>query len=290
MSFNLPSNFILEFTAATQMLRQIKGGKLRSKVMVGTHKGEGASPVNQYGSVEFAAPAGRFAPINLTNIDVARRWVYPNDYELAQPLDQYDLLRLIEDPRGPMTEAAVLAAGRREDRTIIAAATGVAQVGKQGGTAEAFDTANFQIPAGGVGLTLDKMREAKKIFYEANVDVEMETPTMVIGPEQWQDLISQPEVTSRDFNAGGALENGRLPNILGYDIVVTNLLPEVSAGVRGCFTFVKSGIHLGVWKDVESSFDYRPDLAGRPEQMFMCLTHGGTRLEQGRVIQILATE
>lgn len=290
MSVDLPNNFILEFNAATELLLQVVPARLRGTVMSGTHTGEGASPVNQYGTLEMREANTRFGPLNVTHIDVTRRWVYPTDYELAQQLDKRDLLRLIEDPKGPMAQAAALAVARREDLSIITAATATANIGKQGGSTETFDTATYQIASGSVGLTLDKMRDAMKRFMEANVDVRSERPTLLIGPEQWEDLLSSAEVTSGDFNRGYANETGIIPNLLGFQIIQTNQLPEVSAGVRGCLAYVKSGIHFGSWKDVENRVDERTDLEGIPYQMYTCMTHGVTRTQQGKVIQILCSE
>lgn len=289
MSVNIPAHFILEFNANTALLLQIKGGKFRSRVMNGTHRGEGASPVSQFGSVEMAAPAGRFADKNYTDIDVARRWVYPEDNEVNQRLDKYDLLRLIEDPKGPMAQAAVLAVGREEDRQIIAAATATANVGKQGGSTEPFDTSTYQIASGSVGLTVDKLRTIRRTFGEANVDLEAERPQLAIGPAQMDDLLSQIEVTSGDFNSARALENGRVLSYMGFDIFETNLL-AVASSVRSCLAFVKSGLHFGTWMPPQSRIDEDTTKASNPWVLSTMMTTGATRLEQGRVIEVLCTE
>jgi len=289
MSVNIPSHFILEFNAQTALLRQIKGGKFRSRVMNGTHTGEGASPVSQFAGVEMQTAGSRFAPINYVDGDVARRWVYPEDKELPQRLDKRDLLRLIEDPKGPMAENAVMAVGREEDRQIIAAFNATANIGKQGGSTEAFDTANFQIASGSLGLTVDKLREVRKKFGAANVDLEAETPNLAISPAQMDDLLSQIEVTSADFNTARALESGRVMRYMGFDIFETNLLP-VASGVRSCFAWVKSGVHFGTWKSPTSRLDEAKHLSGYPWVLYTEMTTGATRLEQGRVIEILCSE
>lgn len=292
MSVNIPNNFILEFNTATALLRQIRGGKFRSRVMNGTHRGEGASPVNQYGTVEMAAPAARFAPVNAQDIEVTRRWVYPLDRELPQFLDRADLVRLIEDPKGPMSEAAALAVGREEDIQIINGLIGEARVGKQGATTEAFDTANFNIAAafgGGAGLTVDKLRRARRIFGQANVDLEVEMPYLAVGPAQMDDLLAQVEVTSKDFNSGMALETGRVMRYLGFEIFETNLLP-LSGADRTCIAFVKSGGHFGTWMSPQSRIDEVPALSMTPYLLKTTMITGATRLEQGRVITIQCTE
>ena len=59
---------------------------------------------------------------------------------------------------------------------------------------------------------------------------------------------------------------------------------------RRCFAFVKSGLHLGVWKDMASRVDERRYLSGIPWQIYACATAGATRLEQGKVIEVKCAE
>lgn len=289
MSVNLvPKHAVLEFSAATAMLLQVRGGKFRNRVMNGSHKGEGASPVNQFGLVDMATPAGRFAPKNLTQIDVARRWVYPEDSDLTVPIDNFDLQRLIEDPKGPIAEAVAIAIAKKEDRQIIAAFDATAAVGVRGATSEAFD-ANFSIASGSVGLTVDKLREVRRKMAIANVDLEAERIQLAITPYQMDDLLSQIEVTSGDFVSGRALEEGRILRYLGMDIFETNLLP-ISSGTRSCFAFVKSGVHFGTWMAPETDVYQEKTLAGDPWMVSAKMVTGATRLENGRIVRVYCTE
>ena len=71
---------------------------------------------------------------------------------------------------------------------------------------------------------------------------------------------------------------------------VDSALPLVSANTRGVLAFVKSGVHLGVWKDIETRVDERKDLSSIPWQIYTCASAGAVRLEQGKVVQILCNE
>ena len=44
------AQYRIEFAKRASLLLQQRGSKLRNHVMVGSHKGEGASPVDQYGA------------------------------------------------------------------------------------------------------------------------------------------------------------------------------------------------------------------------------------------------
>jgi hypothetical protein len=83
--------------------------------------------------------------------------------------------------------------------------------------------------------------------------------------------------------------SGRVTNFLGFDIVVSEYLTKVSAD-RYNIAFVKSGLYLGVWEDMVSDVSQRKDLSGQPWQHYVKSTFGATRIEQGKVIRILATE
>ena len=304
MSLNINTNqFKLEFSDRVELLLQERGSKLRQFASVQTHTGsKQASPVNQVGAIQGSTPAGRFAPLNRVDAPTARRWVLPTDRELPQLLDKFDMLRYTQDFKGPFAENAALDIGRWMDDLMIEAATGTATTGELGGSTEAFNTTDYRIAAdfgasASVGLTVAKMIELRKRFAEANVDLDMEPPTLVITPTQEANLLNQVEVVSTDYNMRPVLVDGRVKSFLGFNIVVTNRTTEnggnlgvVNTDERRCFAFVKSGLHLGIWKDIETRVDERKDLSSIPYQIYTCATAGATRLEQGKVIEVLCDE
>jgi len=181
------------------------------------------------------------------------------------------------------------------DELVIEAALGDAKTGENGGTTESFDTTNYSIAAdlgasGDVGLTVEKLIEAQKIFQDANVDLEMEKPTIVIAPKQHADLLRQTEVVSRDFNDRPALVKGMVTEFMGFNIVVSNQLDVVSTDQRTCFAFVQSGLYLGIWNEIQSDAHQRFDLEANPWELTTTLSAGATRLEQGKIIRVLCDE
>lgn len=298
------NQFKIEFSDRVELLLQERGSKLRQFTREETHTGaKQASPVNQVGAITGATPAGRFAPLNRIDAPTDRRWVFPTDRELPQLLDKFDMLRYSQDFKGPYVENAALDIGRWLDDLIIEAATGDAKTGELGTGTESFDTTNFRINANfgasaSVGLTVPKLIELQKRFMEANVDIDVEIPTVVITPRQHADLLNQVEVVSRDYNVRPVLgQDGMVRQFLGMNIVVTNRTTEnggkmgvVNSDERRCFAFVKSGLHLGIWKDIETRIDERKDLSSIPWQIYTCATAGATRLEQGKVIEVLCDE
>ena len=294
MSVNIPDHFVSQFSSDIELLLQQKGSKLRQHVTTGTHQGKQASPVNQIGAITAQAPAGRFAPKNRTDASMARRWVFPQDKEVDQLLDKFDMLRLIEEPRPEYVRNAAHAIGRAFDDEIIDTLIGTSVTGETGTGSEAFDTTNFGIAndfgsAAAVGLTVAKMIEMNRIFEEADVDLDSDPVTMIIGPLQHANLLNQVEIVSTDFNMKPVLVEGRVRSFLGANMVVSNRL-DLTGSDRQVIAFVKSGAYLGLWKDIQTNVSVRNDLSSEPWDMYSCATFGATRLEQGKIQSILCSE
>jgi len=293
MTINAASLYAQEYATRTQLLLQQTDSKLRGRVMTGSHVGEQASPVDQLGQVELQDPAGRFAPLGRTDAAVARRWVDPTDKELNQQFDSFDKLRIISDPQSQYAANSVAAVNRFYDSLLITAALATSKTGKTGTGTEAFDTAYSIAAAFGAaaatGMTVKKLIETRRLWRAAFVDLEAEQMTLVIGSTQEANLLNEAQVVSTDFNDRPVLVDGRLVRFLGFDIIVSERLTKVGND-RYCLAWVKSGMYLGVWADMVSNVTQRTDLSSQPWQHYVKVTAGATRLEQGKVIRILATE
>lgn len=295
MSINIPSHFNIQYATDVQLLLQQQGSLLRSRVSTGEHTGKQASPVDQMGATEAQTPAGRFAPLGNINFTVDRRWVFPTDVDHPQRLDKNDMLRLFNSQKylAKMQQNAANAMGRKIDDIIIAAALASAVTGETGSGSEAFDTTNHVVAnsfgaSGAVGLTVAKLIEMRRIWETANVNLGQEDITMVIGPKQHANLLQQQELISRDYGPP-RLENGMVKEAMGISFVVSNRL-TTSGSDRYCLGFLRSGLYLGVWNDVETRVTERDDLSSIPWQVYTFGTFGATRLEAGKVIRVSATE
>ena len=290
--------YTTQFSTNLELLLQQRGSMLRGRMREGFHVGKMASPINQVGAVTMRQPRGRFAPLERQDAEYVRRWVFPQEGDITQLVDTFDELQTIVDPKSPLTEAAALATGRAWDDCIIANATGTAQLGQDasGLTSETFSTANFQIAStfgssAASGLTVAKFIEAKRILRHYHNELESDQPTMVIGSQQESDLLNQVEIVSTEFADAPKLVDGRVKRFLGFDIVVMERLPQTTVNTtRGVLCFVKSGMYLGMWKDLTNNIDPRVDLTGRPWQIYTSAMFGATRLQPGKVLQILCAD
>jgi hypothetical protein len=290
--------YTTQFSTNLELLLQQKGSKLRGRCREGFHVGKMASPINQIGALSLKAPAGRFAPLPSQQAAYDRRWVFPQEGELPQLVDTFDELQTIVDPKSGLVETAANAVGRAWDDCLLLQATGTSNLGQDANslTTEAFSTTNFQIAstfgsASASGLTVAKIIEARRILEHYHNDIEMDRPTMVIGSQQHSDLLNQVQVVSTEFSERPVLVEGVVRQFLGFDVVISERLPQTTVGsVRGVLAFVKSGLYLGVWKDMTNNIDVRTDLSGRPWQILTQTMYGATRTQPGKVIQILCSD
>ena len=281
-----------EFQAQVKHLLQQQGSRLRAAVENQTHGGRQAVALDQIGTVTAVEKQARHAELPVVNVPHARRWVFPTRYEFRDFVDRADTLRMLWEPGNKYAQAFSYALGRAQDQKIIAAMTGTAVIGETGdGTStEAFDTTNCQIAAGGVGFTLDKLKQALQIQMSFNIDIANEARYVAVSSKQYQDFLKETQVTSGDYNRDYVLENGRLTQILGYRLIHTELLSVTAAsgGVRTCLVWVPSGVNFSSWEDVRTPIDWIPER--QAWQVAATGDFGATRLEQGRVISVLCQE
>ncbi len=297
MSENLPKLFVETFSTVLMLKLQQTQSMLRGRVMEGQHIGKQASPVDYIGDVQMKAPAGRFSPNQPQETDFQRRWVTPVDKEAYQLIDTFDKLRLLQDPTSRYSDVAAAAVAREWDDRIIACAFATATIGDTTGvglTTESFSTTYWQIAStfkstAASGLTVAKMIEAKRIMRKAQVPVDTETRTWVTNSQGESDLLNQVQIVSTEFSDKPVLQEGKVTRFLGWDIVYSERLISTS-NVRQNIALVKSGAYLGVWKDVENDLYRRRDLSGLPWQLATLMSSGATRLEPGRLLQVLCAD
>ena len=295
MADNIASVYAVQYGTNISLLLQQKGSKLRGAVQTGSYKGKQSEVVTQYGATSARAVSTRYQPIVPVNTPNNRRWVFPEDYDWADLIDNFDKLRLLADPQSAYSQNGLYAMGRAIDDVIISGIFGTNKTGEAGGTTTNFDTANQQVAvnyaaAGNVGLTVDKLREARRILMENEVDLDAEPAYCAISAEQHDDLLGQLQVTNADFNTDApVLQDGKVTRFLGINFIHTERLPT-SSGFRRCPVWVPSGVHLGMWNDIASNVTQRRDLSSHPFQVYLMGTFGATRTEEKKVVDILCAE
>jgi len=285
-----------QYTTLLELLLQQKTSKLRDAVSTGVHVGKMASPVQQIGVLSVRAPAGRYSSITFDIPNYTRRWVFPTDRELAVPLDTFDELRTIVDPKAAINGTVESAYNRFFDDLIITAFNASASTGVDASslTTETFDTTNARVASdynagAATGISYPKLTEAWRIMRHYQVDLDAEPPMFIAGSRQEDELKRLLEVANRDYNPSGAVQSGTIPRLAGFNIMISERLP-VASNVRTCFAWVKSGMYLGIWRDMNVKISNRDDLSSQPWQLYSMATAGATRLQQFKVIEVLCSD
>lgn len=295
MSINLPSHYTISFSTSISLLLQTLGQKLRMCVTEAPYVGKQASVVDQIGSVEMQPVVGRFAPMGRVDAAVDRRWVVPADYDLPQMIDTFDKLRLLTDPESKYVQNAVIAAGRQIDRTILVATTAVARTGEQGGTNTSFNSNNTTtVSIGGTNsrLNVPKLLNVKEKMRAQFVDFDTDEIYCPLTAKDESSLLNEIQIVSRDFNDPAdkpVMVEGKLRRFLGINFVYCELAESVMAVGSTRIdipVWAKSGMHLGIWNDIQTSIDRRTDIQGIPWQSYVYLTVGATRVEENKVYVI----
>jgi hypothetical protein len=221
----------------------------------------------------------------------ARRRLSLASYEYADLIDNQDKVRMLIDPTSSYAMAAAAAMGRAMDDVIITAFDAAANTGETGSTSTSFDTnQDVAVSVGGAdtNMNLTKLREAKKLLDEADVDPSIPR-YIVLGPSQIHALLADTSVTSADFNTVKALVQGEINQFMGFNFIMSNRLSVDANNVRTCFAWAEEGMALGVGQDVNARIDERAD-KGYATQVYYSMDIGATRMQENMVVRIKCDE
>lgn len=311
MSVQVNTAFVQQYSTNVMMLLQQQGSRLRSTVMNYTFQGKAASMAEQFGNVSPVRNQSRHSDTPLISTPQDKRWIYPNDYDWADLIDQQDRLRMLVDPSGPYTMAGAWAMGRAIDDEIISGVLNSNNTGENGttatGTLYAYNSNSQSVAAtvgasAATGLNVAKLRAAKKILLQAEVDVDNDQLFMAITAKQHDDLLNEVQAINLDYNTRPVLVDGKISSFMGFNFVHSERIPggasfnsAINTGVTSADSdgsyvantrwmvpfWAKSGVGLGMWNDIQTSVDRRPDKRNS-WQVYVTGTFGAARLEEKR--------
>lgn len=285
MSNEIPVWNVIDYKSTVELLLQQRGSKLRGAVMEDSYHGKAGKAVNQIGAVTAQKRTSRHADTPLIETPHDARWVFPSDYEWADLIDNADKLRVIADPTSPYAINGAMSLGRSMDDLIIVAATGDAKTGEDGDTTTSFSNTASTTTG---GLTVAKLREAMQLLIAAEVDVDNEPLFCLIGAQQHDDLLGETQAISLDFTNKPVLVDGRIKAFMGFNFIDMQRL-ALSGTDRTVICWAKSGMHLGIWDDIDVKITERADKS-YSTQVYVKGTFGATRVEENKVVAITCSE
>lgn len=315
MSFNVSTAFVQQYSTNVQMLLQQQGSKLRPAVQNMRFQGKAATMAEQFGAVSPVRNQSRHSDTPLISTPQDKRWMYPNDYDWADLIDNQDKLRMLIDPTSSYAMAGAWAMGRAIDDEIISGIFNSNNTGENGtaatGLLSAFGSGSQMVAStvgasAATGLNIAKLRRAKRILMEGYVDVDSDPLVAVISARQHDDLLNEAQAISLDYNTKPVLVDGRIQSFMGFNFIVSERIPGASAfntainpaiptgSSDGQYTtgsrymvpvFAKSGVALGVWNDIQTSIDRRADKRNS-YQVYVTGTFGAARMEEKKCVLI----
>lgn len=315
MSFNVSTAFVQQYSTNVQMLLQQQGSRLRNAVQNMKFQGKAASMAEQFGQVSPVRNQSRHSDTPLISTPQDKRWIYPNDYDWADLIDNQDKLRMLIDPTSSYAMAGAWAMGRAIDDEIISGFFNSNNTGENGttatGTLYAFNSNSQSVAANvgasaATGLNIAKLRAAKRKLLEAYVDVDNDPLFAVISAKQHDDLLNEAQAISLDYNSKPVLVDGKISAFMGINFIVSERIPGgsgfntainpaiTSADSDGSYVagsrwmvpvFSKSGMALGVWNDITTSIDRRADKRNS-YQVYVTGTFGAARMEEKKCVII----
>lgn len=300
MSYQANVAFVQQYKNTVELLLQHNGSKLRSAVSNGNYTGKAAKAIEQVGVVTPVKNMSRHSDTPVISTPQDARWIFPNDYDWADLIDDQDKLRMIIDPQSAYAQAAMMAMGRAMDEEILSAAVGASRTGENGTTSTAFDTnMDVGVSVGGTnsGLNVAKLRSAKRLLMARGVDIDNDPLYVVITAADHDSLLNEIQVASTEYNTTPVLVNGKVQSFLGFNFIhveytLASNYPQaaantalVSGGTRTLPYFSRSGLHLGMWNDLSVSIDRRSDKRNST-QIYVTGTFGATRTQEGKVGRI----
>jgi len=309
MSSSITEAFVKQFNANIMFLSQQKGSRLQGLVRKETQRGK-SQFFDRLGPVTATKKTSRHSDTPQIDTPHSRRRVTMSDYEHADLIDDADKVRTLIDPASEYAMTFVWAFGRAKDDEIIAAADGNAFGGEEGSTVIALpNSQKLACVSGGAGsnMNVECLRRTKEKFDANDVD---ESIRRYIAQQSSQltALLGETEVTSADFNTVKALVQGDLDTFLGFTFVrLERLLLQSGTlafdvttgavgsgggdadGYRRVLSWAEDGLILTTGEDIKTRIDERADKS-YSTQVFTAMTIGSTRLEEVKVVQILANE
>lgn len=294
-NFPITEAYKLQFTANVQAALARKGGLLMPYVSSSNYSGEKAQVVNFLGPIFFKKRTSVYADTIATEPEHTQRWIMADDYDCAVLIDRVDTLRTIYDPTNPYVERMREALARLQDDIIAQAFFADARSGRNGASTVTFAAvAADTIAAGGVGLTFAKLRALRKAMKRRFLDLRAERPLIAVTAQQTDDLLGETVVGSHDYNMVKPLVDGEVSTFMGFTFIPAEGALSVENGLltggnRLCPAWVPSGMHFGDWQSFVLTVNQRPDKNNIP-QLHGCFTAGATRVEEGRVFQVLCVD
>lgn len=237
--------FKLQFSDTFRSYLEYQGSQLQKYVLNDTIDGQ-SKAYNYIGRVDLAPKLTSNSPTPYTDMEFTKRWIYTTAYDQGVPFDPTDLVRTDKGAAILAETARKLsnAVARIRDIVILNAITADVKAGNTSDITISLPSTQEISADATYKLSQGKLLEAKTLIDNASNDPN--DPTyLIITPYQQESLLRQSQFTSGDYVSGKPSETGKLPQILGMNVIVipTEMMTAKNgSGHRKCYVIKRSSI------------------------------------------------
>lgn len=287
MNTTITAAFVQQFHDSFVAAAEQKESRFESKVVNRGMITGSSFTANDMGTIEMSQVTNRYGDTEFTIPDVGTRQALMSDYDVAVPVDQFDLPKLLANPQGDYLQRCLAAANRKKDAVIYAALKGNAlrRTDESGSYANTALPSDQVIPAGGTGMTKAKIIQAKKRFRVNEADEHAgEELYMAYDAGMLEDILSDTTLTSADFMAVKMLQEGKIDGKwMGFNWVPYELLAGTTT--KTALAWAKSAAHFGTGRNITTDIGPRRDKRNLI-QIYVAMSLGSVRVNESKVVTI----
>lgn len=269
MSLTIDQSLVIQFGEMVHVLADQAKSRMKGRVLEQSVRGNEFT-YERLSSVQAVEVTTRHADTVAQDIAHSRRGGKMRDFRATLMLDHFDDLQVLIDPSREYASAVAEAMMRQYDYLCLTNALGSVNTGRKLDVpVDAVTDGVLTVAANGTGLTFEKLNEIQQNFIDNEVGLDRDEELyLCITGQQHADLLKETELTSGDYTAGGrgetVIDRGRITKAMGMNIIVfganasKSMLSKTST-TRHCIAFAKSGIVVGMNKDISIDIDKRPD-------------------------------
>ncbi len=293
MSEQIVTAYVKGFNSSIYRLLQQEDSRFSMCVRKENQKSE-KEFFDQLGAVNSIEVNTRFPDSPVVQTPHDRRVATLRKFHLGDFFDSFDEMQTVIDPTSDYVQNFKAACNRDRDDVIIAALLGTAYTGKEGTTAVTHTGGGgtqVAVNLGGsnTGLTILKLRAARKALRKAEVDFDREEVYIAVNAEAVDDLLGETQAVSSDYNAIKPLVDGTIAKFMGFTFVPSERLTLASGTIRQLPVWTKSALlHT-------TGIDYTTRISERGDKSFNWYGYarwafGAVRMEEKKVVSILIDE
>lgn len=286
MSDTITQAFVQQFDSGIKVLANQMTTRFRGAITDrGTITGESFTANLLSSDGDMPTDTVRHGDTIFSDIEHSTRVAVMKDFFDALPLDRADIPKMTVNPITGGQYASVLVGkwNRSIDKAVYRAARDAA-LRKDGSTVAL--PASQKIAHGGVGMNKAKIIQTRKLFRAAERD--QHTGHELFGAytaDMLEDILSDTTLTSADYMAGKALQEGDLSSkFMGFNWIPFEAIDPAASSTFYTIFWAKGAIHWGEGF-MEGRVDRRPDKKNM-FQTTLAASQGAVRVDEKGVVEV----